>query len=373
MPIRLPSSKKSLADVGYYMVGISALPGFSSITKLSSNETAIGPSPNAIEAAKAAMGSVHRYPELTTGALPNALAERFNLDPDRMAFGPGSDEVLLRLIGLYSGPGDEVIHSKNAYMQFPIYAMRAGSIPVAADDDDFRHSVDKILSGVTERTKIVIIANPDNPSGTYLPGGEVRRLRAALRDDILLIIDGAYHEYAMAADYEDPTRLVHDFDNVVMTRSFSKLYSLAGLRLGWCYASPDIIDLMDRVGPSFPVNSAANAAGIAAVKDIEHCDRVLAHNAKWIEGLTRELSALGLKVYPSQTNFVLVEFPDAGNRSAEAADAHLKSKGIVARQFALADFANKLRLTVGLDVEMSDTIDALKAFMVAKEPVAAGK
>ncbi len=365
MPPALPPSKQALADVGYYMVGISSLPGFASIAKLSSNETAIGPSPRAVEAAMAAMENAHRYPELGTDALPKALAAQYGLDPKRMAFGPGSDEVLLRLISLYSGPGDEVIHSKNAYMQFPIYAMRAGSVPVAADDDDFRHSVDKILACVTERTKIVIIANPDNPSGTYLPGEEVRRLHAGLGEDVLLIIDGAYHEYAAADDYEDPAVMVHEFDNVVMTRSFSKLYSLAGLRLGWCFGPPGIIDLMERVGPSFPVSSAANAAGIAAVEDTDHCDRVLAHNSKWIERMTGALTQFGLKVYPSQTNFVLVRFPDEGVNTAERADEFLKSKGIVGRKFALDDFANKLRFTVGLDDEMDATIAALGSFMGA--------
>ncbi|MEM9913278.1 MAG: histidinol-phosphate transaminase, partial [Pseudomonadota bacterium] len=361
MTLTLPPTKKSLADVGYYMVGISTLPGFETISKLSSNETALGPSPHAIQAAQAAMETAHRYPELGTGPLPETLAARFDLDPKRIAFGPGSDEVLLRLISLYSGPGDEVVHSKNAYMQFPIYAMRAGSVPVAADDDDFRHSVDKILAAVTERTKIVIIANPDNPSGTYLPGDEVRRLHGALAEDVLLIIDGAYHEYAQAEGYEDPTALVHEADNVVMTRSFSKLYSLAGLRLGWCYGPPEVIDLMERVGPSFPVNSAANAAGIAAVEDRAHCDRVLAHNGKWIARLTEALPGCGLKVYPSQTNFVLVQFPSASE--AEAADDNLKAHGIVGRKFALDDFADKLRFTVGLDHEMEAMIAVLEQFM----------
>ena len=364
MTLTLPPTKKRLADVGYYMEGISSLPGFERISKLSSNETAIGPSPKAIRAAQAAMETAHRYPEIGTGALPEALAARFDLDPKRMAFGPGSDEVLLRLISLYSGPGDEVVHSKNAYMQFPIYAMRAGSIPVAAEDDDFRHSVDKILAAVTERTKIVIIANPDNPSGTYLPGYEVRRLHGALAEDVLLIIDGAYHEYAAAEAYEDPTALVHEADNVVMTRSFSKLYSLAGLRLGWCYGPPEVIDLMERVGPSFPVNSAANAAGIAAVEDRAHCDRVLAHNGKWIARLTEALTGFGLKVYPSQTNFVLVQFPSASE--AEAADENLKAHGIVGRKFALDDFADKLRFTVGLDHEMEAMIAVLEQFMARR-------
>ena len=359
----VPMPKPGLEEIGYYMVGISQLPGFDSIIKLSSNESALGPSPAAMSAAQDAIASCHRYPELGTQDLPTAIATRFGLNPSQIAFGPGSDEILLRLVSIYSGPGDEMIHSKNAYMQFPIYAKRSGSIPVAADDDDFRHSVDKILDCVTDRTKIVLIANPDNPSGTYLPGSEVRRLRESLREDILLIIDGAYDEYSDADDYEAPTNLVHDHDNVVVTRTFSKLFCLAGLRLGWCYGPPAIIDLMERIGPSFPVNSAAQAAGIAAVQDSGHVSAVLAHNRKWITKLSDAFTVLGLKVYPSQTNFVLVQFSGANGKTAANANEFLKCRGIVGRKFALADFEDKLRLTVGLDHEMDQTIAAMTEFM----------
>ena len=361
--VALPMPKSGLEDIGYYMVGISQLPGFDKIIKLSSNESALGPSPAAVEAGRSAMATAHRYPELGTHELPEAIAERFGLNPSQIAFGPGSDEVLLRLVNMYSGPGDEMIHSKNAYMQFPIYAKRAGSMPVAADDDDFRHSVDKILDCVTDRTKIVLIANPDNPSGTYLPGPEVRRLRDALRNDILLIVDGAYDEYADAEDYENPTNLVRDYDNVVVTRTFSKLFCLAGLRLGWCYGPRDVIDLMERVGPSFPVSSVAQAVGTAAVHDTVHIAAVLEHNKKWISELSQSLTDLGLKVYPSQTNFVLVQFPETHGKTAANANEYLKGKGIVGRKFALSDFEDKLRLTIGLDHEMTQTIDAFSSFV----------
>ncbi len=363
--IPLLTAKNSLEDVGYYMVGISSLPGFNSIIKLSSNESPLGPSPAALAAATTALESAHRYPEVDLQELPEAIAQHFGLEPSQIAFGPGSDEILSRLVSIFSGPGEDVIHSKNAYMQFRIYALRAGSTPVAADDDDFRHSVDCILACVTKRTKIVMIANPDNPSGTYLPGTEIRRLRAELRDDILLIVDGAYDEYAFADDYENPTKLVHEFQNVVVTRTFSKLFSLAGLRLGWCYGPSGVIDLMERVGPSFPVNVAAQAAGVEAVRDQAHISAVLAHNSRWIASLSRELSALNLKVYPSQTNFILVQFPDKVDKTAAKADDYLKSKGIVARKFALKEFADKLRFTVGLDDEMCKTVDALTEFMQA--------
>lgn len=356
-------ARPGLDDVGFYMVGISRLPGFDRIMKLSSNESPLGPSPSAIEAATKALSDSHRYPELGLEALPNALAELFDLDAKRITFSPGSDEILLRLINSYSGPGDEVIHSEHAYMQFPIYAIRAGSTPVAAADDDFRHSVDNILGCVTDRTKIVIVANPDNPSGTYLPGTEVRRLRNGLRDDILLIVDSAYDEYADAPDYESATKLVTEYDNVVVTRTFSKLFGLAGLRLGWCYAPPEIVDLMERIGPSFPVNVAAQAAGIAAAQDKAHTQKVLGHNKKWIDTFSTACSEAGIKAFPSQTNFVLVQFPETPGKTAAEADTYLQTQGIVGRKFALEDFNNKLRFTIGLDDEMEKLIVSLKTFM----------
>ena len=355
--------KQPLAAVDYYMVGISKLPGWDKPIKLSSNESALGMSPAAIEAAQQAIGSSHLYPEVDTETLGEVLAERYQLDPARMAFGPGSDEILARVVNTFAGPGEELIHSKNAYMQFPIYAMLAGATPVEADDRDFHYDVDAILSQVNENTRIVLIANPDNPSGTYLNAAEVRRLHAGLPDNVLLIIDAAYEEFADQDDYESGTRLVHEFDNVIVTRTFSKVYGLAGLRLGWCYGPAWAIDILTKIGPSFPVNSASFAAGIAAVKDVAHVDTVLAHNKKWIAEFTRQLTAMGLKVYPSQTNFMLVGFSSEAGKTAAEANAWLNQHGIIPRQFAVEDFANKLRFTVGEDAGMEKTIEVLAEFL----------
>ena len=357
------SPKKALSAVDYYMVGISKLPGGDQPVKLSSNESVLGMSPAAIEAAQKAITSSHLYPEVDTEQLAETLADRYQLEPQRMAFGPGSDEVLQRVVNTFAGPGQELIHSKNAYMQFPIYAKVAGATPVAADDRDFRYDVDSILSKVNENTRILLLANPDNPSGTCLAGSEMRRLHAALPDNVLLIIDSAYEEFANQEDYESGTNLVHEFDNVIVTRSFSKVYGLAGLRLGWCYGPSWAIDVMTKIGPSFPVNTASFAAGIEAVKDTEHVEKVLSHNRKWIDELTREFTQIGLKVYPSQTNFVLVEFPSEPGKTAAEANSWLNENGIIPRQFAVEDFKNKLRFTVGEDEGMQRTIDALREFM----------
>ena len=357
------SPKPALSSVDYYMVGISRLPGWDEPVKLSSNESVLGMSPAAVEAAQRAVADGHLYPEVDTEALAEALAERYRLDPGRMAFGPGSDEVLQRVVNTFAGPGQELVHSKNAYMQFPIYARVAGATPVAADDDDFRYAVDSILSRVSDATRIVLLANPDNPSGSYLSGSEMRQLHAALPEDVLLIIDAAYEEFADQPDYESGTALVHEFDNVIVTRSFSKVYGMAGLRLGWGYGPAAAIDVLVKIGPSFPVNTAAYAAGIAAVRDTAHVDRVLAHNRKWIAGMTRAFTEVGLKVYPSQTNFVLVEFPSTPGKTAAEANLHLNRNGIIPRQFAVEDFDNKLRFTVGDEAGMERTISVLRDFM----------
>jgi histidinol-phosphate aminotransferase len=355
--------KEPLATVEFYMVGISKLPGWDRPIKLSSNESALGMSPAAVEAAQQAIQSSHLYPEVDTETLAEVLAERYQLEAERMAFGPGSDELLARVVNTFAGPGEELIHSKNAYMQFPIYAMLAGATPVAASDRDFHYDVDTILTHVNAKTRVVLIANPDNPSGTYLSATEVRRLHAGLPNNVLLIIDAAYEEFADQDDYESGTRLVHEFDNVIVTRTFSKVYGMAGLRLGWCYGPAWAIDILTKIGPSFPVNTASFAAGIAAVGDTAHVDAVLAHNKKWITEFTRQLTEMGLRVYPSQTNFMLVEFPSEPGRTAAEANTWLNQNGIIPRQFALQDFNNKLRFTVGENAGMEKTISVLQAFM----------
>ena len=357
------SPKQALASIDYYMVGISKLDGWDQPVKLSSNESILGMSPAAIEAAQRAITTSHLYPEVDTEALAEALAERYQLEPARMAFGPGSDEVLQRIVNTFAGPGQELLHSKNAYMQFPIYAKVAGATPVAADDNDFQYDVDSILSKVNEKTRIVLLANPDNPSGTYLSGSEMRRLHASLPNNVLLIVDSAYDEFASQADYESATVLVHEFDNVMVTRSFSKVYGMAGLRLGWCYAPASAIDVLTKIGPSFPINTASFAAGIAAVKDTDHVNHVLAHNRKWIDELSRQFQSMGLKVYPSQTNFILVEFPSEAGRTAAEANSWLNQNGIIPRQFAVEDFNDKLRFTVGDDDGMEKTIAVMRVFM----------
>ena len=357
-----PKPRPGLAGVDYYMVGISRLEGFDRVIKLSSNESALGMSPTASAAARRAMKTGHLYPETDIGVLKQALGSRFGLDRNRIALGAGSDDLLARLVQTFAGPGDEVVHSRNAYMQFPIYAKRAGAIPVAAADNDMRHDVDRILDRVGGATRVVIVANPDNPSGTHLPHTEIKRLHEALPADVLLIVDSAYDEFATAGDYRPATHLVGRCSNVVVTRTFSKIFGLAGLRLGWCYAPEEIVGILEKTGPSFPASTPAQAAGLAALGDTEHADRVLRHTVKWRDAFSLAVREIGLVAYPSQTNFVLVGFPRSHGKTAEGADAFLQSRGIVARRFAVDDFRDKLRFTVGRATEMRKLIQALESY-----------
>ncbi|MBT6825034.1 MAG: aminotransferase class I/II-fold pyridoxal phosphate-dependent enzyme, partial [Rhodospirillales bacterium] len=234
---------------------------------------------------------------------------------------------------------------------------------VAAPDLDFHYDVDSILERANPHTRIVLIANPDNPSGPCLSGSEVRRLHAGLAPETLLIVDAAYEEFADIEDYESGTRLVHEFDNVIVTRTFSKVYGLAGLRLGWCYGPAWVADLLTKIGPSFPINVVAQEAGLASVLDNDHMQAVLKHTTMWITKFSEALRGMGLIVYPSQTNFVLVRFPpECGKTSAEV-NTYLNENGIIPRQFAVDAFGDKLRFTIGRDDEMEKTIQVLGEFL----------
>ncbi len=357
------SPKPVLKTIDFYMVGISRLPGIDQPIKLSSNESALGMSPLAIEAGQKAIKDGHLYPEVDTNRIAEAIASRFKLNPEQMAFGPGSDELLQRIVNTFAGPGEELVHSKNAYMQFPIYAKVAGATPVAANDQDFHYDVDAILNAVTDKTRIVLIANPDNPSGTYLSTTEIRRLHKRLPGNVLLIIDAAYEEFALAADYESATKLVDEFDNVIVTRTFSKVYGMAGLRLGWCYGPQWVVELLNTIGPSFPVNTVAYATGIASIEDNQHMQTVLNHNKYWTCELIKSFTGMGLKAYPSETNFVLVGFPTDCGCSADEMNQHLNRNGIIPRQFAVDTFADKLRFTVGQQWEMEKTISVMSDYL----------
>ncbi|MBT6960404.1 MAG: aminotransferase class I/II-fold pyridoxal phosphate-dependent enzyme, partial [Rhodospirillaceae bacterium] len=322
-------------------------------------------SPKAMAAYADAAGVIERYPDANAVGIRQALADRYGLKVENILMGIGSDELLSALVRTYAGAGDEVLYPTATFPMYRIYALSTGADIVQAPDAGYRADVDALLAAVTERTKVVIVANPNNPTGTYLPADEMARLRDGLRDDILLIIDAAYAEYVTKTDYDAGIALVDGTDNTVMTRTFSKVHGMASLRIGWCYAHADIVSLVGRIRSPFNVSSAGQAAGIAALVDKTHEDTVVAHTAKWHGIATQRLSALGLEITGTEGNFVCVGFPDEDGKRAKDADAFLRKSDIITRGMAGFGLPKHLRVTIGTDEEMEVCIDAIEAFVRA--------
>jgi histidinol-phosphate aminotransferase len=358
--------RPGILDISPYIGGEAKVAGVERPIRLASNESALGPSSKAIAAYRDLAGEIHRYPDGNAQALREALGQRHAIDPSQIVCGAGSDELIALLLRCYSGPGDEVLYSRHGFLMYPINAMAAGATPVAAPEQELTTDVDAVLARVTECTRIVIIANPNNPTGTYLGAQEIARLHAGLPPSVLLAIDAAYSEFVNRNDYEPGIALVNRADNVVMLRTFSKIYALAGLRLGWAYCPPAIADVLNRVRSPFNVSAAAQAAGIAAIEDIEALNLARAHNEQWLPWFSERLAALGLGLTPSVANFVLARFPDDPLKNADAAFAFLQSRGILTRQMAAYGLPQYLRITIGTGPEMETVAAALAAFMAAR-------
>ena len=346
-----------------YVPGASKLEGFDKVIKLSSNEGALGPSPKAVAAYKAMGNDLHRYPDGNALELRKSIGDRHSLNPERVICGAGSDEILALLARAYAGPGDEILFGEHAFVMYPIFALSVGATPVKASETNFTVSVDALLSKVTERTRIVYVANPNNPTGTMLNSDEMSRLRAGLRKDILLVIDAAYAEYVIRDDYSPGIDLVDAGENVVMTRTFSKIYAMGGARLGWAYCPEAVCEVINRIRPPFNVTSGAQAAGIAAVNDLEFMNRSRNHNTEWLPWLSNQLESLGLKIVPSVGNFVLVIFPRSGPHTSDNAMDFITSRGIVPRRTSSAGISEGIRITIGTEDEVRAITDAISNFM----------
>jgi histidinol-phosphate aminotransferase len=363
MPANHPQPNAGIMDIAAYVPGREHVDGVAKVYKLSSNETPIGPSPKALEAISALSDRMALYPDGQSNALKHAIATAYGLNPANIVCSNGSDELLGLIAQTYLGAGDEAIYTEHGFLVYKIQIMAAGATPVVVKETDHTANVDAILAAVTPKTKAVFLANPNNPTGTYVPVSEVRRLHAGLPAHVMLVLDAAYAEYVRRNDYEAGVELVSSFDNVVMTRTFSKIHGLAALRIGWMYAPQHVCDAINRVRGPFNVNMLAIAAGAAAIADKAHQDTAIAHNDIWLERATRELEAAGLRVTPSVGNFVLVHFPDDPAKSAAHADAFLLSRGFVLRRVSAYGMPNALRLTIGSEEAMLGVLAAIKEFL----------
>jgi histidinol-phosphate aminotransferase len=359
-----PLPRPGILDIAPYVGGKDSVEGKAEVIKLSSNEGALGPSPKAMKAYEAAARELHRYPDGGSEKLRAAIGRHFGLDPARLVCGAGSDELLNLLVRAYCGPGDELLHSQHGFLMYALNAKGVGATPVAAAEKDYRMDVDAMLGKLSDRTRVVCVANPNNPTGSYVGKDEMRRLHAGLPKNVLLVIDAAYAEYVSRNDYEPGVELVDGADNVVMTRTFSKIFGLGGVRLGWMYAAPAVVDVLNRLRQPFNVNLPAQAAGLAALADTAHAAAARASNDTWLPWLSAELTKLGLAVRPSVGNFILVGF---GTRQrAEAANAHLMSDGIIPRLVAGYGLPEHLRITIGTEKEVKAVHRSLASFVAGK-------
>ena len=364
-----PTPKPGILEISPYVGGRASVPGVAKVFKLSSNESPLGPSPAVLTALDQAKASVSLYPEGSAATLRQALAEFHKLDPARIVIsGDGSDALLTMLANAYLQPGDEVIFSQHAFLVYKIATLANSARPVIVPEKNTNQAikvdVDAMLAAVTPKTRMVYIANPNNPTGSYLTRDEMAKLHAGLPRHVLLVIDAAYGEYVTAKDYEAGIEMVSAFDNVVMTRTFSKLYGLAGLRLGWMYAPAAICDVINRIRGPFNTALLQQLAGVAALKDREHFWRSVEHNSKWLPWITSELRKLGLRVDDSAANFVLIHFPQ-GDKNAAAADAFLNKGGVILRSVASYGLPDCLRMTVGTEEQNRLAVTLLQQFMAA--------
>ncbi|RMF37700.1 MAG: histidinol-phosphate transaminase [Alphaproteobacteria bacterium] len=350
-----------ILEIEPYKGGDSRIEGANEIVKLSSNENPYGPSERAIAAYREAATMLALYPDGSHEGLRRAIAEVNRLGADNIVCGAGSDELIALLCRSYAGPGCEVIHTEHGFAMYRIAALAAGARPVEVAERERVTDVDAILAACTERTRLVFIANPNNPTGTMIGPEEVERLAAGLPERALLVLDGAYAEYVRTPGYDAGAALVEARGNVVMTRTFSKIYGLAALRVGWAYAPDHVVAVLNRVRGPFNVSLPALGAAQAAVGDVDYTEHCAVLNEVWRDWLAKELAAAGVPSDPSHGNFILARFADA--RMAEACDAALRARGLIVRGMASYKLPDCLRITVGDETACRRVAETVQAFM----------
>ncbi len=361
-----PTPKPGILDITPYAGGKSKAAGATRIIKLSSNENPWGPPEAAIAAYQAAAGNLHRYPDGGHLELKNALHEMHHFPESEMICGAGSDELIGLLVHAYAGEGDEVLFSEHGFLMYRIYTLANGATPVTAPEKNLTVDVEAMLAAVTPKTKIVFLANPNNPTGTSIPFAEVRRLREQLPEQVILGLDAAYSEYMESPDYEAGHRLVTEGTNTVVFHTFSKIYGLPALRLGWAHGPVSIIDAMNRIRSPFNLTSPALAAAVAALKDRDFIARMRQLNAQEMTRVSQSLTQLGLEIVPSHVNFLLVKFPSSPDLNASKANQFLMARGIIPREVANYGLPEYLRISLGTSEENHLLLAALTDFFTQR-------
>ena len=352
------SPQPGIMDIALYQGGASHVAGHDNVLKLSSNENPFGPSPAALKAYEDAGRALHRYPSADHTELRNAIGQVHNIDPERVICGAGSDEIIAFLCQAYAGPNTEVIHTEHGFAMYRISALAAGATPVEVKERERVTDVDAILEACTDKTRLVFLANPNNPTGTMIGQAEINRLADALPPQALLVLDGAYAEYVEG--YDGGAALVDARQNVVMTRTFSKIYGLGGLRVGWGYGPTHVIDVLNRVRGPFNVSNAALAAAEAAVRDVAYIDHCRTENARLRNWMADALAEIGVPSDVSLANFILARF--ASREEAEACDVYLQSQGLIVRRVGGYNLPTGLRITVGDESGCRRVVHAVRQF-----------
>lgn len=358
-----PTPKPGILDIAAYVGGKSKIEGVAHPVKLSSNENILGSSDKAKAAYRDAVDRMHMYPDGKGAALRAALAAHYRLEVERITLGDGSDEIFALLNQVYLEPGDNIVQGEHGFAAYAIGARACQGEVRFAKEPGQRVDVDEIVKCVDERTRLVFIANPANPTGTWLTGEEIRALHAALPPSVVLVLDGAYAEFCTDPRFEDGLDLARTAENVIVTRTFSKLHGLAALRVGWAYGPAGIIDPLERIRPPFNTSIPAQDAAIAALADIEFQQRSVALVEQWRAWLTQQVGGLGLEVTPSAANFVLINFPATPGKTAPEAEAFLASKGYLVRAVANYNLPNAIRVTVGLEEHNRAVVELLREFV----------
>ncbi|MBU6339417.1 MAG: histidinol-phosphate transaminase [Rickettsiales bacterium] len=348
-----------LSEIENYKPGKAKVGNKNKVIKLSSNENALGTSPKAIESYVNHTKEIFRYANGSCENLREALAKKNKIDAERIVCGAGSDEVIALLTSAFAGIGDEVIYSEHGFLMYPISAKRVGAKAVKVKEKNLKTDIDAILAAITDKTKIIFIANPNNPTGSYLNKEEVQKLVEKTPKNILIVLDHAYEEFVTKSDYPDAIKLVNENANIVVTRTFSKIYGLASLRIGWCYSSSEIAEILNKIRGPFNVSGPAQEAAIAALNDEEFFNKSVNHNNKWLEIFFNELSKTNrVTAHPSIANFILLDFGDA--ETCRKVNETLLSEGIILREMQSYHLPNCLRMTIGSEEENLQILKILK-------------